>query len=219
MPPGSSDAIAATVENDSSDATPSATTWISHDSGDSWHQLTAAASGNYVSGIDRGRYYRHGLLYGFGQWDTATLAFSVDDGVTWTPIPSAPSKLEQEGWQLDIDSSYPIPDYRGDYWWYRVLSKSGQAPMLEHSTDDGRTWTQVGAIGSEPMQSVLLATTPLLPDHLCAALQRFNQQGIGTGIVGQALLREHAKLDIDCPGIVALKPSKGVETAHFHPRV
>lgn len=175
MPPGASGAIAATVENGSSDATPSATsatTWISHDSGDSWHRLTAAASGNYVGGIDRGRYYRHGLLYGFSQWgsqDTPTLAFSVDDGITWIPIPSAPSKLEQQGWQLDIDSSYPIPDYRGDYWWYRVLSASGQPPMLEHSTDDGRTWVLVGAIGTEPMQSVLLATTPLLPDHLCAA--------------------------------------------------
>ena len=41
--------------------------------------------------------------------------------------------------------------------------------MLEHSTDDGRTWTLVGAIGTEPMQSVLLATTPLQPNDVCAA--------------------------------------------------
>lgn len=41
--------------------------------------------------------------------------------------------------------------------------------MLEHSVDDGRTWTLLGAIGTEPFQSVLLATTPLLPGHLCAA--------------------------------------------------
>ncbi len=174
MPPGSSGTITATVEITSSDPAPSvtsATTWISHDSGDSWHQLSTT-SRNYVGVDDRGSYYRHGLLYGFGVWGSqtnATLAFSADDGITWTPIPSVPSKLAQEGWQLATDSSYPVPDYRGDYWWYRVLSKSGRAPMLEHSTDDGRTWTQVGAIGSEPMQSVLLATTPLLPGHLCAA--------------------------------------------------
>jgi hypothetical protein len=41
--------------------------------------------------------------------------------------------------------------------------------MLEHSTDDGYTWMVVGAIGSEPIQSVLLATTPSQPNDVCAA--------------------------------------------------
>ncbi len=112
-----------------------------------------------------GGYYRHGILYSDSTSEDAALAYSTDGGVTWTSIPSSPSKLQRQGWQI----GGVVADYRGDSWWYRVLSTQGQPPMLEQSVDDGRTWTLVGAIGTEPFQSVLLATTPLLPGHLCAA--------------------------------------------------
>lgn len=158
--------IIATIDS-SSDPTSSTnveTTWLSHDAGTSWHRVT----NTNVNSYGLGAYYRHGLLYGYGSPDgstNATLAYSANDGDTWVPIPSIPSKLQQQGWQIDD----VVPDYRGDSWWYRVLSLEGKPPMLEHSTDDGRAWTLVGTIGTEPMQPVLFASTPLLPGHLCAA--------------------------------------------------
>lgn len=159
------------IMDSSSDPTSSTnvtTTWLSHDEGTTWRRITYTNVNSYGLGAD----YRHGLLYSYGSPDDSTnntLAVSANDGVTWTPIPSMPSKLQQQGWQIDYDSSPPEPDYGEDQGWYRVLSLRGQPPMLEHSADDGRTWALVGAIGTEPMQSVLLASTPLLPGHLCAA--------------------------------------------------
>ena len=156
-----------------------ATTWMSRDSGASWHEFTTSSTngGNpislfgtaYTLGLGAGIYFRHGVFYGSGLEDYTNgteLVFSADGGATWTSTLSTPDALEQQGWQI---SSNPAPDYREDQWWYRTLSKPGQPPMLEHSTDDGRTWTAIEAIGNEPIQSVLLATTPLLPGHLCAA--------------------------------------------------
>ena len=150
----------------STNATATWVTWISSDTGASWHRITP----NPVYGL--GAYHRHGLLYGLGSSDNSTdytLAMSANDGATWMPIPSTPSKLQLQGWHTNSDSTPPVPDYREDHAWYRTVSMRGQPPMLEHSVDDGRTWALLGAIGTEPFQSVLLATTPLLPGHLCAA--------------------------------------------------
>jgi BNR/Asp-box repeat len=176
MPTGEPDTAMATVDSasDPSSSSNRATTWVSHDAGISWHLVATASANSDSASSDYGpgSNYRHGLLYGYGVSGGAanfTLAYSADDGATWAPLPSTPSALQQQGWQIASDSSSPVPDYRGDYWWYRAVSLQGQPPMLEHSTDDGRTWTLVGAIGTEPMQSVLLATTPALPDHVCAA--------------------------------------------------
>ena len=163
---GEPESIIATIDSSSDPASSTnvETSWISHDSDTSWRRITYTNVNSYGLGA----HYRHGLLYGFGSPNDSNdynLAFSTDDGATWTPIPSAPSKLQQQGWQIeDLE-----PDYGGDFWWYRILRSRGQPPMLEHSVDDGRTWMLVGAIGTEPIQPLLFATTPLLPGHLCAA--------------------------------------------------
>ncbi len=150
------------------------TTWVSHDAGASWRTIVSATKGdNPISlfgAFDDNEleiYYRHGVLYGsWWQNNVKILAYSANDGASWMPIVGSSDVLEQTGWQTTIS---PAPDYHGNLWWYRILTKQDQLPMLEHSTDDGRTWTTIGAIGTEPIQWLSLATSPLLPGHLCAA--------------------------------------------------
>src|SRR5262249_1777594 len=61
-----------------------------------------------------------------------------------------------------------VPDFRSAGWWYRNLALDGAVPLLEHSRDDGATWSVVGPIGTSPLGGLTLATTPLLLGHLCA---------------------------------------------------
>lgn len=169
MPVGEPNTVYTTV--DSSDDPFStgnrADVWVSHDAGMSWRRISTQVG---LPGYQPdGPYYRHGLLYGYGlvgESQTGGLSVSANDGATWTPIVSAPSALEQQGWQID---SGTFPDYQGETWWYRALNMPGEPPMLEHSTDDGRTWTTIGPLGTESFQAVWVATTPLQPGHLCAA--------------------------------------------------
>ena len=51
------------------------------------------------------------------------------------------------------------------------------------------------------------------------ALQRLHQQFVRALVVGQALLREDAQLDVDRPGIVAAQFLQRVEAAHLDPAV
>ena len=53
-------------------------------------------------------------------------------------------------------------------------------------------------------------------DHLRAALQSLHQQRIRAGIVGQPLLREHAHLEIDRPGVIATQSLDRFEAAHLN---
>lgn len=172
MPVGEPHTVFATVDSsdNSFSASNRAEVWVSQDTGMSWKRI-ATTIGSPAYQPD-GPYYRHGLLYGYGlvgESQADTLSVSADDGATWTPISGAPSALEQQGWRLDPNSSGPVPDYRGDTWSYRVVSMQGQPPMLEHSTDDARTWTTAAPLGTESFQATLLATTPLHPGDICAA--------------------------------------------------
>ena len=176
IPSGESGVIIATVYSTikSGDAMTDVTTWVSHDAGASWRTILTAAKGDNPISLfgalddnEQEIYYRHGVLYGsWWQNNVKILAYSANDGASWKPIVGSPDALEQAGWQTTIS---PAPDYRGDRWWYRILTRQDQPPMLEHSSDDGRTWTTIGAIGTEPIQWLSLATSPLMPDHLCAA--------------------------------------------------
>ena len=56
-------------------------------------------------------------------------------------------------------------------------------------------------------------------DDARAALQSFHQQRVGTRIVGQSFLREHAHLDVDRPGVVAPQRLDRLEAAHLHAAV
>ncbi len=57
------------------------------------------------------------------------------------------------------------------------------------------------------------------PDRPRAAAQAFDQQFLGAGIVGEALLRKHAEFDIDRPGIVPRQLADGVEADHADPGI
>jgi len=177
MPVGGHGAVFATLTNSS--RTNSGVTWVSRDAGTTWQQIADQSSADatpnnfYTLQILA---YRNGLLYGYhpddGGPSADSLATSADDGAHWTSLPTIPSQLQNENWSSAADSS-PVADYRSNHAWYRVLILGGPvsrtAPMLEHTTNDGRTWSAVGAIGSTPMVSVLMATTPLAPGRLCVA--------------------------------------------------
>jgi hypothetical protein len=157
----------------------STTTWVTRDSGKSWRR-PAPAPVVMVDGQSAPvtpLVVRPGILYGLytthDQYGDGALAVSYDNGTTWRPLPTTASALVQQVWRANtkftefVDHQV-VPDYRGDHWWYRVVSTDGQVPMLEHSLNDGQSWTAVGAIGSEYRGLIVLAVNPAQPDRLCA---------------------------------------------------
>jgi hypothetical protein len=123
--------------------------------------------------------YRDGVLYAAMpesiQAVPKDFVRSTGDGATWTRVASAPSTLERSGWGMYAFAA----DYSAPQSWYRTLAKAGGAPMLEHSSDDGRTWSTLGSVSSlrslyPPTSTTLilvtLATTPQRPNALCTAL-------------------------------------------------
>jgi hypothetical protein len=154
MPPGGHGTVLVTLSS-SSDNTGPVTVWMSHDAGNSWHQVESALGEDAV--------YRNGLLYD----TTDSGAFvSADDGATWTAAEPSPDRLVRDGWQVDS----MVPDYRSQGWWYRDLSRNGSIPVLEQSQDDGMTWSMVGPIGTAAVGDLTLATSPVSPGRLCAGL-------------------------------------------------
>lgn len=169
IPPGGHGTILATVTTDYASAP--ATLWVSHDTGVSWRRVVTAPAGDAAESLQAGIQfvvYRHGMMYGnadFGSMDGGlALAVSANDGATWQALEQSPDRLEQQGWSVTATA----PDYRSATWWYRDLERDGAAPVLEHSRDDGATWTVMGSIGTESLQGLpMIATTPLAPDRLC----------------------------------------------------
>ena len=109
--------------------------------------------------------YRNGMVYDttdVGSLDT--FSASADDGATWTALEPSPDPLVRDGWRVDST----VPDYRAQEWWYRELSQADAIPVLEHSQDNGRTWSVVGPIGASAGGGLTLATTPMAPGRLCA---------------------------------------------------
>lgn len=154
--------------------------WVTHDAGTTWQPVATipgdasslfAVLATYSSAI-----YRDGVLYALQPPKNlddvvpGTFSWSHDDGHTWTVAETAPSALERAGWKVYSFAA----DYGAAHAWYRTLAKGGGAPVLEHSSDDGRTWTTVGMIGDlrgaddGSYTFVSLATTPARPAALCA---------------------------------------------------
>lgn len=153
--------VEAVVHGDITRPSPAAV-WVSHDEGRTWAQRpTIGYAENINSWI-----YRHGALYGYFT-DAATsnsyFARSADDGVTWTALPGVPDTLVGGD---DLYEAY-VPDFRQAYAWYGELTHDGQPPVLIASQDDGATWTKVAQMPAP--RAVVLATSPLAPDHICAS--------------------------------------------------
>jgi hypothetical protein len=153
--------------------------WVSHDAGTSWRFVThfKDANGEHdaVSALATA-VIRGGRLYALRTPDDntadapTTFSVSTDDGATWTNPEHAPSALERRGWQIISFAA----DYSAAHAWYRTLEPLlGQnivPPTLERSTDDGRTWTTLGSIGTAGSDvQVSLGTSPSQPHRLCAA--------------------------------------------------
>jgi hypothetical protein len=136
--------------------------WVSHDYGRSWIQRPKV---RLAWDIDTWM-YRHGVLYG-ERTDEATgdarFSRSTDDGATWTALPDIPDKVVGGD---EVFEGY-VPDFRQDYAWYGELTHAGQPPTLISSLDDGVTWVKVGQMPAP--ETLVLATLPLAPGHICAA--------------------------------------------------
>jgi hypothetical protein len=178
---------------------------VSRDAGDTW-KTVASESGVLVDGVRSTFYslatgiYRDERLYALtptkttfnGQLDgfpANVLAYTPDDGATWRPIETTPDPLGAQGY-LALTSA---ADYRAPGAWFRVLARgpyaaqsgvaspaASPAAYLQHSTDDGRTWTTLGPIGPggstgaaryfyELGSAVHIASTPSQPSRICAA--------------------------------------------------
>jgi hypothetical protein len=178
---------------------------VSRDAGDTW-KTVASESGVQVDGVRSTFYslatgiYRDERLYALtptkatfdgqpGASHVNVLAYTLDDGATWRPIETTPDPLGAQGFLALTFAA----DYRTPGAWFRVLARepyAGQssaaspaaspAAYLQHSTDDGRTWTTLGSIGPggptgaaryfyELGSAVHIASTPRQPSRLCAA--------------------------------------------------
>jgi hypothetical protein len=169
IPPGGNGIVLAAVSSEFESAP--AMLWVSHDAGVSWRLVMTAPAGDAAMSLEDGLHdvvYRNGLMYGDMDFGSApggdTFAVSANDGATWTLRETILDQLEQQGGRIETI----VPDYRSTGWWYRNVSLDGAAPMLEHSVDDGRTWSIIGPIGKSPLYGLRLATTPTSPEHLCA---------------------------------------------------
>jgi hypothetical protein len=155
----------------------SSSTWVTRDFGKSW-QRPAPAPTVTVDGHAAAvtpLLPRAGSWYGlYDTQDTygdQALAVSSDNGATWQPLTTTPSALVKQGWRGAGDffvEHEVVPDYSGDHAWYRVAYRINQAPMLEHSVDDGQSWAAVGPIGSGYRGALFLAVNPAQPERLYA---------------------------------------------------
>lgn len=153
--------------------------WVTHDAGASWRQVTTFRQDSNdfdYFGALHSAIIRDGHLYMMYAPDDnyidpghTMLSVSDDDGASWRATAATHSALERAGWPVVSMAA----DYQAPHAWYRALIRAvddaGATPMLEHSTDDGRTWTAVGPFGSTQANfGVSLATNPAWPQRLCA---------------------------------------------------
>jgi hypothetical protein len=179
---------------------------VSHDAGDTWKTVASEGSVQWDREVVRSTFnslstgiYRDDRLYALtptqttadrqpGAYLAKVLAYTPDDGATWIPIETTPDPLGAQGFlALTIAA-----DYRAPAAWFRVLARGPYpaqssaasaavfpAAYLQHSTDDGRTWTTLGPIGPGgptgaaryyyELGSVGIATTPSHPSRICAS--------------------------------------------------
>ncbi|HEX8032610.1 MAG TPA: hypothetical protein VF510_02125 [Ktedonobacterales bacterium] len=154
----------------------SSSTWVTLDFGKSWQRpppaptVTVDGYSAAVTPLLR----RAGIWYGlYNTHDTygdQALTVSSDNGATWHPLTTTPSALVKQGWRASdyFVEHEVVPDYSGDHAWYRVVYMDNQVPVLEHSVDDGQSWTAVGPIGNEFTAWIVLAVNPAQPGSLCA---------------------------------------------------
>jgi hypothetical protein len=145
------------------------TFWVTHDSGETWTQAFTAQSAYDEYTVMRelsASVLRDGVLYGLhgDSYFDPVFSTSADDGATWTPVLRT-STLDIRGGKVQSFA----PDYSQPHTWYQSVYLSLGGLAIEHSTDDGKTWTiikQFGeGAGAAPAE---LATASAQPQQLCA---------------------------------------------------
>lgn len=178
---------------------------VSTDAGSHWTGLNSTLTFDTPVGFVLAEsILRAGVLYA-PELPTASglqpvMAMSRDDGQTWQATESTPDPLTRTG---DIPLSIAA-DYSAPNAWFRILGQNGirnsqrisAQPVLEHSSDGGRTWQiwqHLGPSGSyDWLGSALLATTPAQPERVCASFfpQVFPESTTEVEAVGLASGRE-----------------------------
>lgn len=153
--------------------------WATYDAGSSWHLLATGslfAIYDLLQNVGQS-IYREGRFYALennppNSFRGNPLFASSRDGVTWTFPKTTPSAAERQGWQPQELAA----DYRAPLAWYRLLhDPTNKHPfLLEHSSDDGHSWTAIGPIGSATEGMPSMATAPYQPTRLCIAISPFN---------------------------------------------
>jgi len=145
------------------------TFWVTHDAGETWTQAFTAQGAYDEYTVMRelsASVLREGVLYGLhgGSYLDPVFSTSADDGATWTPVLRT-STLDIPGGKVQSFA----PDYSQPHTWYQSVYLSLGGLAIEHSTDDGKTWTIIkqfdeGA-GAAPAE---LTTASAQPQQLCA---------------------------------------------------
>jgi hypothetical protein len=164
------------------------TIWVTHDTGETWTPaFTAQANYPYDKSMRElsASVLRDGVLYGLhGDYAHEVFSSSIDDGATWTPVPRTSASKAPDG---VIESL--IADYAQPHAWYALVNPETGPVTLEHSADDGKTWTVVTqfpeGLGAVPTD---LATASLQPNEICAYNYLDDSSAPGALIVGDTTM-------------------------------
>jgi hypothetical protein len=145
-----------------------ATFWVTHDSGETWAQaFTTENDYDEYSVMSQlsASVLRDGVFYSLqGDSYDPTFSSSTDDGATWIPVLKTTTSGIPSGRIASFAADYSQPRA-----WYQSVYLSLGGLAIEHSSDDGKTWTIIkqfaeGA-GAAPTE---LATASAQPKQLCA---------------------------------------------------
>lgn len=171
LPSGAHGTIVQSIASGLGPSSGASAVWISHDEGRSWARRPQngydISIGSWI--------YRNGALYG-QRISVATndvyFSRSTDDGLTWTDLSEIPDSLVGDG---EVYESY-VPDFRHAHAWYGEVIKPNQSPMLIATQDDGVSWAEVAHMPAS--KRLLLTTSPLAPDHVCAVPDSFDSASV-----------------------------------------
>ncbi|HEV2458126.1 MAG TPA: sialidase family protein, partial [Ktedonobacterales bacterium] len=161
----------------------SGTLLVSPDAGDTWktvsRYLPHEIAANRFTAMQQA-VYRDGRLYAsliFNDVITRLFSVSDDDGVTWTTLEQVPTPAPDE---IPVVTEHFAPDYRAPHAWFRYALHGPfnfglpHYTTLDHSTDDGRTWTTLTRLDAGtadlPQYGRPLVTSPQQPSRLCVGL-------------------------------------------------